>query len=271
MTVLKTRKIRRSSLPARLQILEDRTVPAAGALDATFGTGGMLTTNVGEGHATANAVAVGPGGKIAVAGRGQDASGINTFAVAVYNANGTLDTAFDTDGKVVAGLSSYGSLAYGVTFQPDGKIIAVGYSNEIGAQDFAILRYNVDGSLDSTFGTGGIVLTDYGQKRDIATCVTLQSDGKIVVGGTIVRNSSDYDHFAVTRYNTDGTLDNTFGTGGITVSPISAIGDFAYCVAIDSVGNIVLAGNATYDNNGGWTNELAVARLSSKRDSGCDL
>ncbi|MFL5331337.1 MAG: hypothetical protein ACJ8C4_20815 [Gemmataceae bacterium] len=271
MSFEKSRKRTKVSRGTRLLVteLENRTVPNAGTLDASFGTGGTVTTSLGSGHADPNAIAVAPSGKIVVAGKVSDPSvqfAGDAFGLACYNANGTLDTTFGTNGRAVTAVSIYGSHALGVTVQPDGKIVAVGYANGTLSEEFAVVRYNANGTLDSTFGSGGIVITDFAEKRDIATCVTLQNDGKIVVAGTAVRNSSDYDHFAVVRYNTDGTLDSTFGIAGKLVCPISLIGDFARGVAIDGAGNIVVTGTATYDNNGAWSNELATARFLPNGD-----
>jgi uncharacterized delta-60 repeat protein len=123
---------------------------AAGDLDPTFGTGGIVTTDFGNTPDDGQEVAVQPDGKIVVAGyRGSD------FAVARYNVDGSLDATFGTGGLVVTDL--YGNsrdIAGGMALQPDGKIVLAGQTSTpaitVTDQDFALVRYNSDGSLDST-------------------------------------------------------------------------------------------------------------------------
>ena len=111
-------------------------------------------------------------------------------------------------------------------------------------QLFALVRYNTDGSMDTTFGTNGIVKTVIGTWAQ-AYSVALQSDGKIVLAG------SASSHFALARYNTDGSLDTTFGTNGIVTTSIGTVQDMATCVAIQSDGKIAVGGKrdngANYD------------------------
>ncbi|MFT6765834.1 MAG: putative delta-60 repeat protein [Alteromonas naphthalenivorans] len=160
-----------------------------GSLDTSFDTDGFLTTNFGSVDA-AYGVAIQSDGKIVVSGN----SG-NDFAVARYNTDGSLDTTFDTDGKLTTDIgSSSTDVAYGVAIQADGKIVVVGDNGS----DFAVVRYNTDGSLDTTFDTDGKLTTDIGTATaDTARAVTIQTDGKIVVVG---RSAND---FAVVRYLND--------------------------------------------------------------------
>jgi len=125
-----------------------------------------------------------------------------------WAADGDLDTTFGTNGKVTTDIRSYNS-ARALAIQSDGKIVVAGEVS-IGGDDFAVVRYNTDGSLDSTFGidNSGIALTDFGVNNDYAAAIAIQNNSKIVVGG-----SSGGD-FAVVRHNGDGSLDTTFGAGG---------------------------------------------------------
>ncbi|NIS80096.1 MAG: hypothetical protein GTO14_07780, partial [Anaerolineales bacterium] len=151
--------------------------------------------------------------KIVVAG---SATANTLYGVARYNPDGSLDTSFDTDGKVTTDVSTSGDFAFAVAIQADGKIVAAGYSWNGTSYDFCVVRYNADGSLDTDFGSGGWVLTDFEGGTDEAHAVAIQSDGKIVVAGWAdvdPTETIDYD-FAVVRYNTDGSLDTDFGTGG---------------------------------------------------------
>src|SRR6185369_13250141 len=100
----------------------------------------------------------------------------------------------------------------GVAVQPDGKIVAAGAVQFSASSDFALARYNTDGTLDGTFGAGGKVTTDFTGGYDFATSVVVQPDGKILAGGNA--GMAPFAGFALARYNSDGSLDATFGTGG---------------------------------------------------------
>ncbi|MFO7791191.1 MAG: T9SS type A sorting domain-containing protein [Bacteroidales bacterium] len=154
---------------------------------------------------------------------------------------GTLDTTFDADGKVITDLGFTYDEIYDMAIQNDGKIVVTGDEYD---DYFKIARYNPDGSLDSTFGTNGVVITDFGSAP--SSNIAIQSDGKIVVAGTIFYNVEDSHHdFCVARYNTDGTIDTTFGSMGMVttefVDTVSA-DDQVRGMAIQSDGKIVVAG-----------------------------
>lgn len=212
---------------------------AAGALDTTFGVGGKVTTDLGSAVDYARAALIQSDGKIVVIGESGEYSSYD-FTLARYNTDGSLDTSFDGDGKVSTsiGLVDSGGLAGAV--QPDGKIVAAGWVDSATWGDFALLRYNADGSLDTSFGGDGIVTTDLGPRSDEAWAVALQPDGKIVAaGGT---NYGVNDDFAVVRYNADGSLDTSFGGDGIVTTDFGDMNDQAYSVAIQTDGKIVAAG-----------------------------
>src|SRR5262249_19737343 len=144
---------------------------------------------------------------------------------------------------------------YAVATQSDGKIIVAGYSvnEQTFAGGFALVRYNADGSLDKTFGTGGKGITDLG-RADRASGVGLQSDGKIVAAGRAYTTTYK---FALARYNTDGSLDSNFGTGGTVLTDFGG-GNGATSVALQSDGKIVAAGDGY---SGG--NNFALARYNA--------
>src|SRR5262245_1644952 len=153
----------------------------AGDLDGTFGIGGKVTTDLSGGEDEAKAVAIQPDGKIVVAGLSE---GLNLdFAVARYNTDGTLDINFGINGKVITDFSGRRDVAFAVGLQADGKIVVAGTAGNASNTDFAIARYNVDGSLDTAFGIGGKVTTDFG-KDDSANVLSIQSNGNIVIAGT---------------------------------------------------------------------------------------
>jgi uncharacterized delta-60 repeat protein len=124
---------------------------------------------------------------------------------------GNLDATFGTSGIVTTDFSSTNDNGAAAALQADGKIIVAGTT----ASDFALARYNTDGSLDNTFGVNGKVVTSIAINGDQATSVAIQPDGKIIAGGVSYNVSSTLNDFALVRYNTDGSVDTSFGNNGI--------------------------------------------------------
>jgi uncharacterized delta-60 repeat protein len=233
----------------------------AGDLDTSFGVGGKVITDfVGEEYA--NAVALQPDGKIVVAGQAGDPSiGSTNFALARYLPNGSLDTTFGEDGLVITDFVSL-SLAYAVALQPDGKIVAAGYAFDPSdpptglRQGFALARYQPDGTLDTTFGEDGLVITDV-RNAAVIFAVALQPDGKIVVAGQAYNGLTGHSDFALARYQPNGTLDTTFGEDGLVITDFGGPNEFATAVALQPDSKIVAAGSG--DPNIGKL-EFALAR-----------
>jgi uncharacterized delta-60 repeat protein len=171
------------------------------------------------------------------------------LASPAHAAAGDLDPTFGTGGKVTTdffGRDDGGRRA--LILQPDGKIVLAGNAVSTNPLDFALARYNTDGSLDVTFGSGGKVTTDFFGVDDGANGAVLQPDGKIVAAGGAHKTNGDYD-IALARYNTNGTLDATFGSGlsgKVTTDfgcPPGSFGvEVAQSVALQPDGNIVIAG-----------------------------
>ena len=207
---------------------------ADGSLDTTFNGTGKVVTDIGSATNDGGfSVTVQLDGKIVVTGV-TDSGGTSNFAVTRYNANGSLDTTFNGTGKLVTdvGIGS-DDLASGVTVQPDGKIVVAGRSDSGGSNDFAVTRYNANGSLDTSFNGTGKVTTDIGSGTDdFASSVTVQPDGKIVVAGASLGGGWN---FAVARYNADGSLDTTFnGVATNTLGGTAAYTENAAAIALDS-------------------------------------
>jgi uncharacterized delta-60 repeat protein len=202
-----------------------------GTLDNSFGTKGKVLTDMGNNGGIGDMVLL-SGGKILVSG----AVG-NHIALARYNSNGTLDTTFGAGGKVV---TSIGIQTTQMAMQGDGKIVVVSSTSYTHGTNPNILtvRFNTDGTLDSTFGSGGMVTWDYVGDDDYGVGVAIQTDGKIVVTGTAFDPSVD-DGLALLRYNTDGSLDPAFGTGGMVWRRAYGVSD----IALDSSGRILIIGN----------------------------
>jgi uncharacterized delta-60 repeat protein len=194
------------------------TLTRAGTLDPGFGSGGKATVHIGQ-YNNPKKVFIQPDGKIVVAGETAQV-GIHFYApspvLARYNSNGTLDTSFGSNG-VVPGQFGNVSIA-DAAMQPDGKIVLVGGAYTFynaPALAFAVVRYTSDGVLDSSFGINGAAITDIGGSSDSANAVVLLPDGKILVAGSTKGSSTSPGALDFVRYNSDGTLDTTFGDGGV--------------------------------------------------------
>jgi uncharacterized delta-60 repeat protein len=158
--------------------------------------------------------------------------------------NGLFDRSFGINGQVQFNFtSSTGNTLLATAIQADGKVVAVGSTNDFTAtQNFALARFNPDGTLDTNFGNGGRVTTDFGLNLpDQATSVVIQSDGKIVAGGWTTTQSGASE-FALARYNPDGTLDKNFGNGGLVVTPFNG-GATLSGLALQPDGKILAAGS----------------------------
>jgi uncharacterized delta-60 repeat protein len=230
---------------------------ADGSLDLIFGTGGKVTTDFGIADDRGNAVAMQSDGKIFLAGNAYNGS-TSDFALARYNRDGSLDTAFDTDGKVTTDFGrdryDYGNAA---AIQTDGKLIVAGHSaNGSGLFDFALARYNSDGSLDTALDTDGKVTTDFGNHTDdYGYAATIQPDGKIVVAGYGYNDSGS--DFALARYNSDGSLNTALDTDGKVTTDFGSIYDFGSSIALQPAGKIIVAGSSL---NGNTNFDFALAR-----------
>jgi len=229
---------------------------ANGTLDNSFGTGGISLYDIGNSDNGALTIALQSNQKVLVAGWSNNGSFMDyDFAIARLNINGTLDTSFGTSGFVITSVGTSMNEIYDIDIQSDGKIVAAGPSNNV-YNDFAVVRYNADGTLDNTFGVGGIVTTDVGGSSDVANAITLQADGKIIVAG-YAHNGSTYNNSALVRYNTNGTLDNTFGTNGKSITTIGIWDNGISAIVLQPDGKIVTTGLTTY----GGDNEITLARF----------
>ncbi len=225
-----------------------------GTLDTSFSGDGKQTTDLGGFGQGASGVALQADGKIVIVSSACSMNACNDFVVARYNANGTLDTSFSGDGKQTTKLG----VTTGVAIQGDGKIIAVGYGGP-DSDDFALARYNPNGSLDTSFSGDGKQLTDFGG-LDAANAVALQG-GKIVLAGTGSVGGTGGNDFAVARYKPNGSLDTTFSGDGKQTTDFGS-GDAANAVVLEGDGKIVAAGRGA---GGGFA--LARYRANGSLDS----
>ena len=245
---------------------------ATGALDTGFGSGGVTRTSFGGRYDEATAV-VPHQGRILAVGFVSNTDGTSDFALARYNANGSLDTTFDFDGKTttrIAGKTT--SQISAAAIDANGNTIVAGHAwaNESWGDDLAIARYLPNGALDTTFGTNGIVLTDLADGEIQAKAVAIQGDGKIVVAGYKQSGETgETFEFVVARYNVNGSPDDgttndmtpsdSFGNGGLVVTPILAIAQ-ARSVLVQPDGKIVVTG---YAKDAASRSYVALARYTA--------
>ncbi len=275
-----------------------------GTPDASFDGDGRAVTNLGGANRTqaesAFALAIQPDGKIVAAGTRSLPDFSSQFALVRYNADGSPDVSFDSDGVVITtfgfsagatgvGLQSDGTIVAGgggnlaryladgaldpsfgvngqsstpgvggvaLVIQPDDRIVMAGSVIQVGT-DFSVARFDADGALDPTFNSTGVAIFDLGRPIEGASAVALQADGKIVVAGTSFTNGTDGGDFVVLRYATDGVLDASFGTGGVVLTDFDNGNDTAAGVAIQIDGKIVVAGTTLTE---GIFGNLALAR-----------
>jgi len=234
----------------------DRSRP--GTLDRWFGHDGIVLTDHAGGGDSARDVLVQPDGAIVAVGTRVVAGDRPTddMAVARYDRHGRLDRRFGNGGRVATDFGGRLETAEAVLRQRDGKIVAAGSAwdpNGLGP-DFAIARYQHDGSLDPTFGDGGTVTTSI-LENDYATSVALQRDGRILVAGYADGPPEGYASAVLIRYTTDGELDPTFGESGIVVTQFldeDRSNAWIEDIAVAPDGTIVAAGLAARLDRADW-------------------
>ena len=251
------------------ELLAMRLLPD-GTLDPTFGSGGIVTAAGGS----ASAVAVQPDGRIILAGSRQTSFvGCQPWdpcdmAIVLMrlNRDGSLDRSFGVAGTVTTGMPGETNSAFGLALQADGKVVAAGdrvtsTTEPLVSSDFLVVRYTADGALDTSFGGGGEVVTNFGA-FDSARAVVIQPDGKIVAAGA-GRASDDEaaDDFAFARYDTDGSLDPSFGNGGKSLVDVDG-DDRSNAIALQPDGKVVAAGLSRSE-----LSDFTVVRLESSSQS----
>jgi uncharacterized delta-60 repeat protein len=221
-----------------------------------------VTTDFSDIFDRANAVAIQEDGRIVAAGISTDQMTRGDFALARYNIDGSLDQSFGTAGKVKTDFFGSIDSGFGIALQQDGRIIVAGATIVNSSNnDFAVARYNTDGTLDNTFGNGGKVTTDFFGFSDRGTDVIVQQNGRILVAGSAFRGIASVVDFALVRYNADGTLDSSFGAGGRVVTDFFGFSDLANGLDLQTDGRIVVAGAANNLNVSGF--DFALARYTT--------
>jgi uncharacterized delta-60 repeat protein len=234
---------------------------ADGSLDPTWGSAGTgkVTTNIGPAAKSDDApfdIVLQSDGKVVVAGETQDPVTLRTdFALVRYLPTGLLDPTFGGAGIVVTPIGLGGS-ARALVLQADGRLVAAGRSDASDGFHVTLARYNANGTLDASFGGTGVVVTPIGTDEGVALAIVQQTDGALVVAGEVQYGTGGTD-FVLVRYRTDGTLDPTFGAGGIVVTPIGDGGSARGLVLAGT--KLVAAGTASV----GARALVAVARYDA--------
>nr|WP_294859352.1 T9SS type A sorting domain-containing protein [uncultured Fluviicola sp.] len=221
-----------------------------GSLDDTFGINGKVIGSEGK----ANSMVVQGDGKIILGG-----SFNFSFAMERYHTDGTIDNAFGLNGQVITPIGNSGE-ANSMSIQNDGRILLGGWSINVSNSEFALARYTNDGTLDNTFGVGGIALTAIGvpSPQNSGNALSVQNDGKILFAGS-AKNSFNYTDFAAVRYENNGSLDGTFGTGGKVLTPMGNTYSTGRAMSIQGDGKMLLGGVSYIDS----TTDFSVARYNT--------
>ena len=228
---------------------------ADGSLDGGFGTGGVVEVVFqDDGIDLVKGIALQGDGKIVVVGetraRVVDDRDLD-WAIARYHADGSLDTGFGTNGRIIndSGPTPFGVSAEGaekVLIQPDGKIVVAGGVNRadnsgVADSNFVVMRFTASGASDTGFGPGGSTVANF-DRVDILYGAALQPDGKIVVVGRVAKSGGADPDIGIARFNADGTLDSSFGDKGLMRDETDQMWDEAAAVVIQPDGKIVVAG-----------------------------
>jgi len=224
----------------------------AGDFDTSFGTDGIVMTAIGDNFASSNDITIQPDGKIIMVGEAR--WGSNNFTLARYNTDGSLDADFGENGIVHTAIND-AAFGISVALQADGRIVLTGLSENNASYFGVVARYNVDGSIDNSFGTSGLSHLTIANTAS----VVIQEDGKIVVGGF------DDDNFAMARLNTDGSLDTSYGDAGYVITEMTdpdGSSNFSYILelALQADGKVVAAG---FSQSITTYHDVAVARYTT--------
>jgi uncharacterized delta-60 repeat protein len=215
-----------------------------GTPDSSFDGDGRAFIDLAAAGSRANVVALQADGKIVVGGLLREPVGtVSDFALVRLNTDGSPDNTFDGDGKLTTEFSTTSTNILGLGIQSDGRIVAAGNSNQGAARDIAMARYNTDGSLDTSFDGDGKLTTDIGD--DLVGNMRIQADGKIVVCGQSFAAPNPHPAFMSARYNTDGSLDNSYNGNGKVLTPLPDRVGKANAAFIRPDGKIILAGHAS--------------------------
>lgn len=231
---------------------------SSGVPDGSFGTGGVASVDSPT-PLLATSGALDASGKLVIAGSSFNGTD-EDIAVARLDSDGALDAGFGNGGVVTAPLGPANDIASAVVIQPDGKVVVAGGTFNGVDYDIALVRCEADGTLDTSFGTGGAARNGIGSEG--ATSLLLQPDGKLVAVGNLTLGAEV--EWILARFLPDGTPDATFGLGGLVTTEIRLSPDFADAAVLQPDGNVVVAGQSQRAQHDG---DFALARFLHGSDS----
>lgn len=239
----------------------------SGILDSSFGNNGIVITHIGYSNVGIS-VAIQTDGKILVSGYVTNSSIIDeNFSLVRYNSSGNLDSTFGTNGIIMTDFGTLYDCGYSIFMQSDGKIIVAGQGSNFSTYDFAMARYKNNGSLDSTFGLNGKIITDLLGYNDFAKSVYIQNDGKILIAGH--SNNGTLYPFSLVRYTNSGMIDSTFDGDGIVITQIANT-NYNGIVTVQNDGKILLAGQVGNTLTPGFIGGLIRYNINGGIDSTFD-
>jgi uncharacterized delta-60 repeat protein len=238
-----------------------------GSMNNSFGSSGMVSTQNSTSTGVYPSIELQPDGKIVIAGMGMPSSGQQHYCVMRLNSDGSSDTGFGPEGVRLGSVDpSYThQWPYGMTIQPDGKIIVVGSAGYFGNSSMTFMRFNADGELDAGFANGGVRILSATLGDNFLTDVLVQPDGVILACGFIIDLDGNED-WILTRVDADGNPDITFGVNTFVNTPLTGFAERALAISMQADGKILAAGHS-HENNIVYS---AIARYESGVDVGVD-
>lgn len=228
-----------------------------GSLDSSFNRKGYFTKDFYGRDDRCFSIDIESDGKIVACGFAENFNW--DFAIIRLNKDGTIDSAFGNNGSKVINIGSYNDVAFSIKAQKDGKIIVCGWTYIFSSWDFALVRLNSDGSLDDSFGSTGIITTDYYHLYNTAHSIDIQSDGKYIAAGYTFKSGFPDSDIMLVRYNNDGSIDKSFGQNGIVLIDHDSADDFGWVIKTDSYDKLLVGGIATVNS----AKSLSVIKLNS--------
>jgi uncharacterized delta-60 repeat protein len=233
---------------------------ASGSLDVTFGSGGVVVADFGSPSDTGNRIALSADGS-KIYGLGTTVvDSVRRPVIVRYFNNSVIDNSFDGDGKLIVAVENFGACDFDI--QSDGKVVVAGATAR---DNYTLVRYLSNGVLDTTFGENGIATLSMGDGFQIwCNDMALQPDQKIIVFGSEITTQSNHTDFFVTRFNTDGSPDETFVAHGFNIIdksyfPMSQF-NYGWGIAVQPDGKIILAGGMQdYEGD----SQISLARLNA--------
>ena len=233
-----------------------------GSLDLTFATDGFTQLPVVSSDNEYSSICLQSDGKIVVSGHYASSSWVYVTLIARYNTDGTLDATFGTDGTAMVNLNDFDDEFFGMGINSNNEIIVGGFTTGMTSYDMLLMKYDQNGALVTTFGDNGMVVYNHNSTAyNVIYDLTIQADNKIVAVGSSGELAPGNNDWAILRFNDDGSLDNTFGSDGITTTDFFGEQDEAQSVALCGNDKIYVGGKTLNSSVG--VRDFTVARYTN--------